>query len=109
MAKHNKPAKTPKYLGVFFIYINSNHINKKYQNDSFKDKVNGTENRKCGYRKGSYSERKVAENEDWTFEQIKARGLEMLDFMEKRWAFKFENEDAKLKVLNIDDETLNKQ
>lgn len=88
----------------------SNHINKKYQNDSFKDKVNGIKNKRCGYCNGSYSERKVAENKDWTFEQIKARGLEMLDFMEKRWDFKFENRDAKLKVLNINDiKPLNKQ
>ncbi len=78
-------------------------INIKNQNDSFPDKVFGTPKRKSCYNNGSYSEREVAKEKDWTFEKIKARGLKLLGFMENRWNFKFESEDAKLKVLNLYD------
>lgn len=55
-----------------------------------------------GYFNGSYSENRVAEQyQDWTFESIKERGLELLDFMEERWAIRLGDKETKLQLLNL--------
>jgi hypothetical protein len=52
---------------------------------------------------GSYSEQEVAQLKDWTPDQIKKRGLKLLEFMEKRWAIKLGDEAAKVELLGIRD------
>jgi len=55
-----------------------------------------------GYFNGSYSENRVAEEfSDWTFEAIRDRGLELLDFMEERWSLRLGNKETKLQLLNL--------
>jgi hypothetical protein len=54
-----------------------------------------------GYMNGSYSEQEVAQLKDWTPDQIKQRGLKLLEFMEKRWKIKLGNEEQKLLLLGV--------
>lgn len=56
-----------------------------------------------GYFNGSYSENRVAEQyQDWTAYSIRERGLELLDFMEKRWLIKLGDTETKLRLLHLD-------
>jgi len=56
-----------------------------------------------GYFNGSYSENRVAEQyQDWTFESIKERGLELLRFMEERWSIRLGDNQTKLQLLNLE-------
>lgn len=71
-------------------------INIKLQNDSFDEKKEGKDR---GYKNGSHSEMQVAKNDEWTPVHILNRGLEMLDFMEKRWDFKFKSKRDKVDLL----------
>ena len=68
-------------------------INGSLKNDSFKDK-------KVGYlQSGLLSAFEVSQYEDWGPAEIKERGLHLLSFMEDRWGFQFENEQAKEDLL----------
>ena len=70
--------------------INSEIQNKKYSN------------KKERFSKSSYSSIEVSQDyTDWNPNNIKDRGIKLLNFMEKRWNIKFENEDAKLDLLHI--------
>lgn len=73
----------------------SKRINSKLQNNSFKDK-------KIRYSIGSKSEQKVAKYDEWTPVTILNRGLEILNFIEKEWEFKFPNLAEKKKVLGLE-------
>ena len=79
----------------------SMRINSSLQNDSFKDKKH-SEKRTRGYNNGSYNELEVALNEDWNIKTILDRGIKMLEFMEKRYDFKFHNREDKIKALSLD-------
>jgi hypothetical protein len=73
----------------------SRQKNAALQNDAFKDKVkkkrkDGTE---WGYFNGSYSEMIVAQELDWKAQQIYDRGLNMIDFLCKRWSIKMDDVD----------------
>jgi hypothetical protein len=57
-----------------------------------------------GYYNGSYCEIRVAQNDDWTPEAIRARGLEMLEFLEARWNVSFGSEEKRLQFLGLDDD-----
>ena len=65
------------------------------QNKPFDEKKKGT-NAKSGYLDGSYSETKLARKSEWTDKEILERGIEMLEFMEKRWGVKFEDKKSLL-------------
>ncbi len=85
--------------------------NSGLQNNCYSEK-RANPNVSYGYFNGSYSENRVAEQyQDWTFESIKERGLELLNFMEERWAIRFGDNQTKLKLLNLeflaDDQILN--
>ncbi len=74
------------------------------QNDCFNDKKNPKYNDRGekirqGYSDGSHSEIEVANYSNWTPETILERGKKLLDFMERRWNLKFENEKAKIDLL----------
>ncbi len=82
----------------------SQSINSSLQNDCFEDKKNPKYNDRKekirqGYNDGSHSEIELSRYEDWNPETIKDRGLKLLEFMEKRWDLKFENEAAKMELL----------
>jgi Protein of unknown function (DUF1524) len=87
-------------------------INSSLQNDSFEEKKHAkfdAAGRKLrnGYADGSHSEIEVSCNESWGPDEIKARGIKLLKFMEKRWDFKFKSneEREKLLFLNFTTET----
>jgi uncharacterized protein with ParB-like and HNH nuclease domain len=54
-----------------------------------------------GYRYGSFSENDVALKEEWRAEEILERGIEMLNFMEKRWNLKIGDKSQKIKTLGL--------
>ena len=82
----------------------SRSINAVLQNYSYEVKRNGSEiSQRRGYVNGSHSETEVAKNyPEWTYESIKRRGLELLDYYEKRWRVTIGDEDKKLQLLHLD-------
>lgn len=73
-------------------------INRKLQDDNIDIKSKR-------YEKGSYSEQEVASSVKdslWTAEKILERGMKLIDFMEKRWDFKLENDKERKKILGLD-------
>lgn len=85
----------------------SQSINSSLQNDCFIDKKKPKYNDKTkkirqGYSDGSHSEIEVSNYPDWNAATILERGIKLLDFMEKRWDLKFENETAMAELLFLD-------
>jgi len=85
----------------------SQSINSSLQNDCFDDKKNPKFNDKKekirqGYLDGSHSEIEVASYDIWNPENILDRGNKLLEFMEKRWDLKFENDYAMAELLFLD-------
>lgn len=85
----------------------SQSINSSLQNDCFEDKKKAKFNEKKnklrqGYSDGSHSEIEVSAYEEWTPETILERGNLLLEFMEKRWNLKFENDYAKAELLFLE-------
>jgi hypothetical protein len=82
----------------------SQKINAELQNDDFETKKNG---RQCddvrkvrvGYLKGSAAEREVYQEADWNPQTIEKVGLDMFDFMKKRWSVNFRSEEEIKKLL----------
>lgn len=73
-------------------------INAALQNDSFADKkrvkcVLVDKKFRNGYSDGSHSEIEVSREPSWGPDQIKARGIRLLEFMEERWGFKMKDEE----------------
>lgn len=75
--------------------------NSKLQNYDFdkKKRLQNKEGKEIGYYNGSYSEIEVSKQPEWTVKEIEERGLSMLQFMEDRWKFKFEDWDIDKKEL----------
>ena len=79
-------------------------INSSLQNDSFalkkRPKVN-VEGKKLrnGYADGSHSEIEVSTQKAWGPDQIRERGLRLLQFMENRWDFRFKNDAEREELL----------
>lgn len=85
----------------------SQSINSSLQNDCFEEKKKAkyndrNEKVRQGYSDGSHSEIEVASYDRWNPESILDRGYKLLEFMEKRWNLKFENEYAKAELLFLD-------
>lgn len=81
-------------------------VNSALQNDSFADKKKVKYDKdgkkiRNGYADGSHSEIEVAAFDQWGPEQIYQRGLKLLAFMEKRWNFRFKNDDERKELLFI--------
>lgn len=57
--------------------------NAELQNDDFPNKKENKNGR--GFINGSYSEIDVSKKENWSTKEIRDRGIEMLEFMDKRW------------------------
>jgi hypothetical protein len=98
-----------RYAGsVGNLLLLSMSINSSLQNDAFaakkSPKFDGAGNKiRNGYSDGSHSEIEVAANQGWGPDQIRARGLRLLEFMEGRWGIPLTSEDRE-KLLFLDPE-----
>lgn len=91
-----KPTEKRLYLNSLGnLLLLSRKKNSKLQNFDFERKkcLKNKDGKDIGYYNGSYSEIEVSKQTEWTPEQIKERGLLMLQFMEDRWKFKFSDWD----------------
>lgn len=79
----------------------SNPKNSSLSNKSFQEK-RGTADNRVGYAYGSYSENEIALLSDWTAEEIRNRGVRLLEFMEERWGVHFGDRNTKIKILSLD-------
>lgn len=84
----------------------SSSVNSSLQNDCFVDKKRTIRNEdneliRNGYSNGSFSEQEVAIEEVWTSEQIKNRGLKLLQFLETRWNIILGSKEKKLDLLHL--------
>lgn len=82
----------------------SQSINSSLQNDCFEDKIRPKYNERKektrqGYSDGSHSEIEVANYPEWSPDSILKRGIDLLQFMERRWGIKFEDEQAMAELL----------
>lgn len=75
--------------------------NASLSNHSFPDKKNGIAEKLVGYKYGCYSEIEVSEYENWDAQTILDRGLNLLNFFEKRWDFKIGDTKQKAKALGL--------
>jgi len=72
----------------------------------FKKKHKNGKGDEVGFFNGSYSEISVASYKDWTANEIKERGLKMLDFLEERWGIDIADwEIEKIDLLNLNFDT----
>ena len=76
--------------------------NSSLSNKPFSEKIEGNKEALIGYRYGCYAENEVAKEKEWTPETILARGLKMLNFMEKRWSIEIGDESQKKTMLGLD-------
>ncbi|MPM18021.1 hypothetical protein SDC9_64422 [bioreactor metagenome] len=76
--------------------------NSSLQNVGFKDKKHPTGKSHKGYSDGSHSEIEVAEYRIWNAKTILERGYNLLDFMERRWDFKFASQADKKAILFLE-------
>ena len=107
-AKEYKKSQRPYFQGTLGNLLPlSQSINSSLQNDCFEEKKKAKYNDKKekirqGYSDGSHSEIEVASYHEWIPEAILDRGYKLLEFMERRWELKFENEYAKAELLFLD-------
>ena len=73
----------------------SQSINSKLQNDSFDDK------KARGYSNGCHCEVEISKEDCWDAQHIYDRGMKLLEFMESRWCFKFEDVKQKEDLLHV--------
>lgn len=106
--KEYKKSQRPYFQGTLGNLLPlSQSINSSLQNDCFEEKKKAKYNDKKekirqGYSDGSHSEIEVASYHEWIPEAILDRGYKLLEFMERRWELKFENEYAKVELLFLD-------
>lgn len=66
------------------------------------EKLDGHKDLFVGYRFGSYAENEVAREKEWTPDRVLARGLKMLNFLERRWNIPLGDDQKKKKILGLD-------
>jgi len=74
--------------------------NSSLGNKSFPEKL-GDDKNMTGYRYGSYSENEVATLPEWGPEQIVKRGIQLLNFLEKRWNLQTTDNQQKIRALGL--------
>lgn len=62
----------------------------------------GGSSNKVGYKYGCYSEIEIAQESQWTAREILLRGIQLLEFMERRWGIPLGDNKAKVKALGLD-------
>lgn len=77
----------------------SRHKNSKLQNYAFSIKKDDGDG--CGYYNGCCSENEVNKEPKWGPDEIKARGLTMLKFMEERWNIVLGDDEFKTELLGF--------
>lgn len=106
--KEYKKSQRPYFQGTLGNLLPlSQSINSSLQNDCFEEKKKAkyndrNEKIRQGYSDGSHSEIEVAGYDEWDPESILDRGSKLLEFMERRWNLKFENEYTKAELLFLD-------
>jgi hypothetical protein len=85
----------------------SSAINSSLQNDTFEEKKQPKYNPlkqkiRNGYADGSHSEIEVSQFPSWGPQQVKERGVKLLDFMANRWDFVYKNDREKEELLFLD-------
>jgi uncharacterized protein with ParB-like and HNH nuclease domain len=75
--------------------------NSSLGNKCFSDKKVNDIN-KIGYIYGCYSENEIAQNEQWTAQEILLRGIKLLEFMENRWKIPLGDKHEKVKALSLE-------
>lgn len=63
----------------------SKEKNEKIGNKSFREKIS---HGRVGYSFGYVDEQNIAKNEQWTFDEIKNRGYDIVNFINQRWYLK---------------------
>ena len=79
----------------------STQRNSSFQNNCFELKKD--DGKGGGYCVGSYSEAEVYKYDTWDAEKIKARGIKLLGFMEKRWNLEIEDKTRLLNLIFLDE------
>jgi len=74
--------------------------NSSLGNKCFDVKKGGT-GKKTGYAYGCYSEIEVSQHTNWTAREILTRGIQLLEFMERRWGFDLGSKQDKIKALAL--------
>jgi hypothetical protein len=79
-------------------------VNSSLQNDSFEDKKHPKYDARgrrlrSGYSDGSHSEIEVSRQGSWGPDQIRDRGINLLEFMERRWEFQFRTDEERKSLL----------
>ena len=73
--------------------------NSKLQNYCFNIKKSGeSKEDMVGYKNGSYAEQEINEVSNWTIEEIKNRGIKLLDFMSENWDIQELKDDTKKEI-----------
>jgi len=75
--------------------------NSRFSNRPFERKKQDADGVK-GYYNGSYSEIAVAQTLSWTPNAVLKRGLEMLEFLERRWLISLGSNEEKIQFLNLE-------
>lgn len=75
--------------------------NSKFSNRAFSIKRQDADGI-CGYYNGSYSEIEVSKATNWTQQNVLDLGLQMLDFLEKRWKVSLGTRGDKLWLLRLE-------
>lgn len=75
--------------------------NSTLQNKCFLEKINNDDNT-VGYRYGCYAENEITKFDKWTSIEILIRGLNLVEFLEKRWDLKIGTEQEKMKFLGLE-------
>lgn len=74
--------------------------NGKMANKSFPEKKSNPQNT-IGYKYGCLSERELCNHDDWTYTEIKKRGIDLLVFIENRWLIKLGRKITKIEMLGL--------
>jgi len=94
----NKKTRSAYGASIGNLLLLSSAINSALQNDSFQSKKKakiapGGQKLRHGYYDGSHSEIEVAQYDEWGPLEIHERGMQLLEFLEKRWTISFREGD----------------